>query len=257
MAAVGLVLVSLNRSIIARSARQKPKHRNRGLRRQERYNPAAMTRLYRRYLFALLCAGFGSVAAEDVYKCTDAKGDISFQDRPCPANTQESQLHLRDAPPVAPPPAVVVDAAPAAATAAVPPPPAPRAPLPALWVCQNAEDGSNYFSENGSPPVRYVPLGTLGFPGKSLGQAYGPGGGSGISAPGVNPIPISRSPRDAIATQLTALQDACVPAAPAQTCGWLRKQYEDVEHKLKRAFKDERAVLEPRERELEAQLDNC
>ena len=209
-------------------------------------------------LFAALCACCGSVGAEDVYKCTSAKGDVAYQDRPCPASAQESQLHLRDAPPAAPASAQEIAPAPAAATpAAAPQSVAPRAPLPALWVCQNAEDGANYFSENGSPPVRYVPLGTLGYPGKSLGQAYGPGGDSGISAPGVNPIPISHSPRDAIATQLTALQDACAAATPAQTCGWLRKQYDEVEHKLKRAFKDERAVLAPRADELAAQLDNC
>jgi len=214
--------------------------------------------MYRLHLFAALCACFGNVAAEDVYKCTNAQGDVAYQDRPCPASTQEAQLHLRDAPPAAPAPTTAIEPAPAAPQTAAPPQTvAPRVPLPTLWVCQNAEDGSNYFSENGSPPVRYVPLGTLGYPGKGLGQAYGPGGGSGISAPGVNPIPISHSPRDEIATQLTALQDACAPATSAQTCGWLRKQYDEVEHKLKRAFKDERAVLEPRERELDAQLDNC
>jgi len=213
--------------------------------------------MYRPYLFATLFAVFGNTAAEDVYKCTNTQGDVAFQDRPCPANMQEAQLHLRDAPPVVPMPAQAVEPAAVEIAAPAPPPAPPRAPLPSLWICQNAEDGSNYFSENGVPPVRYVPLGTLGYPGKSLGEAYGPGGGSGISAPGVNKIPISTAPRDAIATQLTAVQDACAPASPAQTCGWLRKQYEEVEHKLKRAFKDERAVLEPRERELDTQLDNC
>ena len=202
--------------------------------------------------FALCCAG---AVAEDVYKCTNAKGDVAYQDRPCPASAQESQLHLPDPPPAAPMPAT----APAAAAAPTPPPEVrqPRAPLPALFICENAEDGSTYFSDNGTPPVRYVPLGTLGVPGKSLAQAYGPGGGSGISAPGVNRIPISTAPRDTIATQLTAVQDACAPASPEQTCGYLHKQYDDVEHKLKRAFKDERAVLEPRAQELAAQLDNC
>ena len=216
-----------------------------------------MKRTHRPYLFAAVLAAFSSAGAEDVYKCTNAKGDVAYQDRPCPPSTRESQLHLRDAPPIAPMPAQAVEPAATAAAAPAAQPPAPRAPLPSLWICQNAEDGSNYFSENGAPLVRYVPLGTLGYPGKSLAQAYGPGGGSGISAPGVNPIPISTAPRDAIATQRTPVQDACAPASPAQTCGWLRKQYDDVEHKLKRAFKDERAVLEPRERELTAQLDNC
>jgi len=208
-----------------------------------------------RCVFAILVCTSAPLGAEDVYKCTNAKDDVAYQDRPCPTSTQESQLHLPDMPP---PAAVVpVETVPAAPPTPAAEPTPPRAPLPPLFICQNSEDGSTYFSENGSPPVRYVPLGTLGFPGKSLGQAYGPGGGSGISAPGVNKIPISTAPRDAIATQLTALQDACAPASPMQICTYLRKQYGEVEHKLKRAFKDERAVLEPRERELQAQLDNC
>jgi hypothetical protein len=208
-----------------------------------------------RCIFAILVCTSATVGAEDVYKCTNAKGDVAYQDRPCPASTQESQLHLPDVPTPASEPVAASPLAPPPTPAAEPTP--PRAPLPPLFICQNSEDGSTYFSENGSPPVRYVPLGTLGFPGKSLGEAYGPGGGSGISAPGVNKIPISTAPRDAIATQLTALQDACAPASPMQTCGYLRKQYGEVEHKLKRAFKDERAVLEPKQRELLAQLDNC
>ena len=212
----------------------------------------------RRCLFAILLCVSAAAAAEDVYKCTNAAGDVAYQDRPCPGSTQESQLHLPDVPPSTPAAVAPVEMKPAAPPPEpAPEPTPPRAALPPLFICQNAEDGSTYVSENASPPVRYVPLGTLGFPGKSLGQAYGPGGGSGISAPGVNPIPISSAPRDAIATQLTPLQDACAPASPTQTCVYLRKQYDEVEHKLKRAFKDERAVLEPRERELQAQLDNC
>jgi hypothetical protein len=210
--------------------------------------------MYRFLLAIACCVGAAALEAADVYKCTDAHGDVAYQDRPCPADASQTQLHLRAPPPAAPLP---VAAAPAPRAETPPTPPPPRAPLPDLWWCQNAEDGSTYFSETGNPPVRYVPLGTLGYPGKSLAEAYGPGGDSGISAPGVNKIPISTSPRDAIATQLTAVQDACRPAAPAQICGYLRQQYDETEHKLKRAFKDERAVLEPQAQRLAAQLDNC
>ena len=205
-------------------------------------------------IVAVLVAG--PLAATDVYKCTNGHGDVAFQDRPCAADAQQSQLHLADPAP-APPLVTKEPAAAAPAPAPSQPAPRPRAPLPALFVCQNAEDGTTYISENGTPLVRYVPLGTLGYPGKSLGQAYGPGGGSGISAPGVNKIPISTAPRDALATQLTAVQDICAPASGEAICRYLRKQYDEVEHKLKRAFNDERAVLEPRERQLDKQLDNC
>jgi len=210
-----------------------------------------------RLVFATLVLLAACAHADEVYKCTDAGGGVAYQDHPCPANTSATQMHLPDAPAVAPQPEPA-DVAPPEPAAKPPPEPAtPRAPLPALWVCANAEDGKPYVSENGTPAVRYVPLGTLGYPGKSLAHAYGPGGGSGISAPGVNPIPITRSPGAIAATQYTPLQDVCAPASREQACGYLRKQYDEVEHKLRGAFKDERAVLEPRERILDAQLDNC
>ena len=207
-------------------------------------------------LFALSSA---AVAATTVYKCTDAQGNVAFQDSPCPAGATQAQVWLPDAPPVPVQPAA---AAPASSESdANPPPPMPVAkpptPLPPLWVCQKAEDGMTYYSQNGSPPVRYVPLGVLGVPGKSLAQAYGPGG-IGVSAPGMRQIPIDRSPDAAMAGQYTPLQDKCTRATREQTCGWLRKQYSTAAEALQHArFKDERAERQPRVDELESQLDGC
>jgi hypothetical protein len=204
-------------------------------------------------LYALSTTGI----AETVYKCTTLQGNVAFQDQPCPQNTKQDEVWLPDAPP-----------APAQPTAADTPspelganPPAmlvakPSAPLPALWVCRNAEDGSTYFSRNGSPPVRYVPLGVLGYPGHSLAQAYGPGG-IGVSAPELRQVPISTSRRDAIAGDYTPLQDECARASREQTCGWLQKQYDDVTHKLHNAFKDQQAILQPQADELAGQLNGC
>ena len=50
-------------------------------------------------LAATLACLSALAVAEDVYKCTNAQGDVAYQDRPCPSNAQESQLHLPDAPP--------------------------------------------------------------------------------------------------------------------------------------------------------------
>lgn len=208
---------------------------------------------------AILPLAFAAQAmAIDVYKCTDAQGNVAFQDRPCPQDTKQAEVWLPDLPPA---PAQPAAAAPVSAESdANPSPPVPAskspAPLPPLWVCRNAEDGSTYFSRNGSPPVRYVPLGVLGYPGHSLSQAYGPGG-IGVSAPGMRQIPINTSPRDAIASQYTPLQDECVRASREQTCGWLQKQYDDVTHKLHNAFKDQQAILQPQADELENQLNGC
>ncbi|HTI95117.1 MAG TPA: DUF4124 domain-containing protein [Rudaea sp.] len=196
-------------------------------------------------------------AATDVYKCTDAQGNVAFQDRPCPQNAQQAEVWLPDLPPA---PVQSADAPSAPSAASVLPPPVPiskpPAPLPPLWICRKAEDGSQYFSRNGSPPVRYVPLGVLGFPGHSLSQAYGPGG-IGVSAPGMRQIPIDHSPRDAIASQYTPLQDECARASREQTCGWLQKQYDNVTHKLHNAFKDQQAILQPQADELERELNGC
>ncbi|MHB8679278.1 MAG: DUF4124 domain-containing protein [Rudaea sp.] len=204
-------------------------------------------------LFAACVTG---AVAENVYKCTTPQGDVAFQDHPCPVGAAQTEVWLPDAPPT---PAQPVAATPAPADANPPRPTAvvkPQAPLQPLWICRNAEDGSTYFSRNGTPPVRYVPLGVLGFPGHSLAQAYGPGG-LGVSAPGMRQIPIDTSPRDAMASQFTPLQDECMRASREQTCGWLQKQYDDVTHKLHNAFKDQQAILQPQADELASQLNGC
>lgn len=206
----------------------------------------------------LLAALTTPVWATDVYKCMDAQGNVAFQDRPCPQDAQQTEVWLPDLPPT---PAQPASTAPASSEsdANLPPPvpiTKPPAPLPPLWICQSAEDGSQYFSRTGSPPVRYVPLGVLGFPGHSLSQAYGPGG-IGVSAPEMRKIPVDTSSRNAIAGDYTPSQDSCMRASREQTCGWLQKQYDDVAHKLRNAFKDQQAILQPQADELESQLNGC
>lgn len=204
----------------------------------------------------VLIAFSANATAENVYKCITRQGDVAFQDRPCPTDAKQTQMSLPDAPP-----AQAAATAPALPEADTNLPQAPTiakppAPLPALWVCEKAEDGSRYFSRSGDPPVRYVPLGVLGYPGQSLGQAYGPGG-IGVSAPEMRQIPIDHSPDAAIAGGYTPLQDHCMPASREQTCGWLQKQYGEVTHKLHNAFKDQRAILQPQADELASQLNGC
>lgn len=207
-------------------------------------------------LIAACCLAPLAHAAE-VYKCTDTRGDVAFQDRPCAVGTQQKQVHIAPAPPYSAPPPVADSPAPSPQPAAVALTVAsPRVPLPPLWICENAEDGTQYFSHNGTPPVKYVPLGTLGYPGQSLSHAYGPGG-IGVSAPGMRQIPIDRSPDAALAAGYTPLQDRCVRASRDQTCSYLRDQYDKIHQKLRRAFKDQRAVLQPQEDALAGQLAGC
>ena len=70
-------------------------------------------------------------------------------------------------------------------------------------------------------------------------------------------VPIDRSAQAAVAGDYVAVQDQCSQASHAQVCGYLQKQYDDVHQKLKRAFKDEQAVLQPQEDQLLKDLDGC
>ena len=208
-------------------------------------------------ILAFFCAA-QLAAAGDMYKCTDAQGSIAFQDHPCPAGAKETELHMAT-PALAP----AADATSSAAMAPPPPapqpaaaPPPPRQPLPPLWLCTNAEDGKQYISRDGVTQQRLVPLGVMGYPGKSLASAYGPGG-IGVSAPGMRQIPIDTSPQAAVAGDYITIQDQCEQATREQTCTYLRQQYDQVHEKLRGAFKDEQSVLQPQADELDAQLDGC
>lgn len=205
----------------------------------------------------LLAAGFAVAAhAGDVYKCTNASGAIAFQATPCAAGDAETQIRLAEPPPPPPQAGPASNAAPqdtAAADAPSVPPSEPPIGPPSMFVCTHAEDGRQYMSYDGAPPVRMVPGGVLGMPGKGLADSRG----SGVSAPGVRRIPVDASPPASAATDYVPVQDQCVPASAETTCAYLRDEYDKIHTKLRRAFKDEQAVLQPQLDALDAQLDGC
>jgi hypothetical protein len=216
------------------------------------------------FLSAALLTACGSCAAGDVYKCTNTAGALTYQDHPCARGDVEKKMDLEPEPPPVPAPAA---AAGDDAAANVPAEPivntsnaAARAltnnALPTMFVCIHAEDGTQYMSRDGNPQPRLVPAGVLGVGGKSLAQTYAPGG-VGVSAPGLRQTPIDRSPGSAISGDYVAVQDRCMQASPQDTCTYLQKQYDDVHQKLKRAFKDEQAILKPQEEQLSRDLDGC
>ena len=222
--------------------------------------------MHRIALLLLALAPLSPVYAADVYKCTSAGGAIAFQDRPCAEGDSETQVHIVPPPPesgdapLTDPAAAATGRAPPAALPAAPPDARSAAPLrdpPPMWVCTRPEDGKQYMSRSGTSEVRMVPAGVLGVPGKSLGDAYGKNGGVGVSAPGVRPIPVDKSPQAAVASDYVAVQDLCDPAPPDQVCTYLHDEYDRVRAKLRHAFKDEQAVLEPQLAELEHDLDGC
>lgn len=197
--------------------------------------------------------------ALEVYKCTNAQGDVAYQDKPCARSDSEVTMRLSDEAPAPPP-----EAAPAAeAPPPTPPPPTPEPkrpsrPLPPLWLCANAEDGSRYISRNGTPPPRLVPLGVLGYPPKTLAEAYPPGGSNRMSAPEMSKTPIDSSPRGLAGAGYTQVQDECVRLTPEQTCAALRQEYDQLSDKLSHArFKDEQAKLGADVDSVEKDLRGC
>lgn len=211
--------------------------------------------------FALLLALCATAAhALEVYKCTNAQGDVAYQDKPCARDDKEVTLRLADEPDAPPEPPPAADAPPPIQPPPPPPtePRRPSRPPPTLWVCANAEDGSRYISRNGSPPPRLVPLGVLGYPPKTLAEAYPPGAGNRMSAPEMNKPPIDASARGSIGAGYTQVQDECVQLTPEQACEALHQEYDQVSYKLSRArFKDEQAKLGAEVDDIEKDLRGC
>jgi hypothetical protein len=213
-------------------------------------------------LLALALLTGTPVLASEVYKCTTSDGRIAYQDRPCPADQTENTIHIVAPPPATPAPANGVGEGggedPTSGMASVNPSPQRivQGPLPALWLCTRAEDGSHYVSRDGSTPPRMVPAGVLGIPGQSLAQAYGPGG-IGVSAPGMRPIPIDRSAQAALAAGYVAVQDHCVPASKEETCSYLQQQFVETQRKLRHGSAEEAANLKPQEEQLRNALEGC
>jgi Domain of unknown function (DUF4124) len=216
--------------------------------------------LIRPACFALLLALCAAAPAREVYKCTNAQGDVAFQDKPCARGTSEQTVHIAEEWEYAPPPAP-----PVAEFAAPPPPPPvparpkpPLKPLPPLWLCVNGEDGSRYISRNGAPPPRLVPLGVLGYPPKTLTEAYAPGATNRMSAPEMSKVPVDTSARGSIGAGYVQIQDECVTLNPEQSCDVLHQQLDQTNDKLQRArFKDERAKLGAEVEDIESDLGGC
>jgi hypothetical protein len=208
------------------------------------------------YVSSVAVFALSSAAHAAVYKCTNALGGVAFQDHACASGETQTKMRFASDPPE-PPPAVAADEVASQPKTDPPPlPPPPPAPVPPMWACLRAEDGTQYVSRDGNPQPRMVPAGVLGIGGKSLAQTYGPGG-VGVSAPGMRQIPIDKSPQAAVAGDYVAVQDQCEPMSREQTCSYLQKQYDDVHRKLMRAFKDEQAILQPQEDQLSTDLSGC
>lgn len=210
-----------------------------------------MIRLCLLAAFMLTCV---PAMAGTAYQCTDAGGKVSYQDKPCPGTQRQQVLQLDDSQPIAVPAPDTSDT-PVFETVPPPvPPPRPFVPLPSMYACVRATDGTTYISDNGQPQPYQAPYGMLGAGGLSLAQAYSGPNGAGASAPELSRV---RPTAGLIANNYVWVQDQCSAMGPAETCRALRDAYDDNEEKLRRAFKSDQPPLERREQTLREQLKNC
>ena len=206
------------------------------------------------FLFALTSAG--TLHAATVYKCVDAKGAVSFQDRPCAANTRQQTIAMPDPPP---PPAAVVPPPeePIAPVAELEPPqPLPGPPPPVFYLCTRY-DGTRYISDTGEGGSALVPLGVLGVPGRSLADAYSPQNSIGVSAPGLRQIPHVPMRNAPFGGMSTWIDDECHDASPREACAYLRQSLNDVRYKLTKAFSDTTPELKRQEADLLERMRGC
>jgi hypothetical protein len=206
----------------------------------------------RRAILLLICAlalGVQPAAATSVYKCTDARGQTSYQDAPCARTQRQQQISLQDQAPAA-----AVSAKASAPPASMAPPATsarlprmPPAPPPTMYGCVRATDGKPYLSSNGNPPSYLVPLAMLDMLPSSLSQTYG----------AANLASKPRPTAGMVGGNFTQVQDQCRELTRQETCDALRDAYDENAHKLQHAFKSDQPPLEQRDAELRAQLGGC
>lgn len=212
-----------------------------------RHRISGMTR--RGLLFLLLLFVAPAATATTVYKCTGHDGRVSYQGTPCSATQQQKTLTLTDRQPtpVPAPAATVADTPTPAPAIAVPPAPSrPAPPLPLMYRCVRATDGTTYLS-SGQPAPYLAPLGMLGIVPTSLAQTYS----------GANHMGHGKVTAGLVANNYTWVQDRCRELGPRETCAALHDAWDANEDKLRRAFQSDQPPLLRRQAELRAQLQGC
>jgi hypothetical protein len=202
-----------------------------------------------------------------IYRCTDAKGQLSLRDTPCRAGEkQEARSMVRPADP--PPRATPAPAAPAAVQAHEP---APRyivvTPSRPLYECI-APDGERYTSDTDEGRPRWEPLWTYGY----LAYPYPTGGGhsarvtfsrdsgsssiSGSARIGGHP---HRPPVVGIVPAYPNGQwvyDECHPLPQADICDRLRDERYELNRRWNIAQPSERTEIDRETRGIDARLAN-
>lgn len=206
--------------------------------------------------YVILLIGGPCVHATDVYRCSSANG-VVFQDQPCRDGQSQRRVKLPDDPPAPAQSSAATDEGTAPHPAPAVPDAAPaRVTAPAFFLCTR-HDGSVYLSEDGIGGRSAVPLGMLGYPARSLADAYGGPNGIGVSAPGLRPIPHLPASQAPLAGGYVWIDDACHFAPPREACAYLRGELDTLQSKLRRAFSDDEPALKRDENSLRERLHGC
>lgn len=211
-------------------------------------------------------AGPAQPADVVIYRCTDARGQLTLRDTPCRAGEKQeerSMLRPTDPPPRATP------ATPAPAAPATPSrEPAPRyivvTPPQPLYECISA-DGERYTSETSEGRARWEPLWTFGYPlhprriggGVSADIGFGGGDVSGRVRIG---DPVSRPHRPAVIVPAVPsgqwVHDECHRLPQAEVCDRLRDERFELNRRWNIAQPSERAQIDRETRGIDARLAN-
>lgn len=209
-------------------------------------------------LFLCMLPFAAPLPAATVYQCVAGNGQTSYQDTPCAHDRRQRVLDLVvTAPATTPAPASsAVPSAHVAVTPAPAPtaPAAPLAPPPVLYRCTRATDGTTYLSRTGHTRPYLAPSAMLGYAGISPARRRHGRIEPSVSAPELMPGPTSEMIGGRYYLQV---RDTCRRLPPAAACAALEQQYETNEEAIRQAFRDERAPLQKRRRQLRARMAGC
>ena len=224
-----------------------------------------------RYSFNFLMLATAAVAVANanaaevtIYRCTDAKGQLSLRDTPCRSGEkQEARNMVR---PTDPPPRPAAPATQAAAKPASEP--SPRyivvTPPQPLYECVTP-DGERYTSESGQGRAHWEPLWSYGYPaypirpegGFSANVGFRSGNVAGHVRIGDPNHPTQRPP--VLVPAVPGGQwvyDECNRLPQAEVCDRLRDERYELNRRWNIAQPSERAQIDRQTRGIDARLSN-
>ncbi|MHB8447565.1 MAG: DUF4124 domain-containing protein [Rudaea sp.] len=171
-----------------------------------RFEPSGRSMRWYEWLSGLLLLSLAFCArAGSVYKCVDASGAAAFQDRPCAAAQEQSEVEIVPAPVYAPPPKYAVETHPRRENARNEYRAWHSSVRSMAYECR-ASDGRVFYRLGGCPRSLAAEGGSV-----SHGKSRGRSGGTSVSVSG-HPVP---------------REDACMQMRRAGSIGRSGREYDE------------------------------